>query len=192
LTRSPCKPVDQDHLRKFAATTLFVTHNAADPKNDRIFRQQQGVNMPSSNPRPDWGYRCIATLVIGIACWLSAMPFCQFIQRTTFNRYHLQTRSFAAWAIQAPVPAMYNFYNRYQIEPQPWDATLFSQPIVGTINHFPVRLLTFADNRPLMLPHTDRQMLTVRSEYRGQSLTTRWSVSTAQDRVYEVIDEVVK
>ncbi len=147
--------------------------------------------MPQTNGKPDWGYRCIATLLLLVAGWLLAMPFSRFIQQTTFNRYHLQTRSFTLWALQVPVPVMYNFYNRYQIEPLPWDATLFTQPVTGTINHFPLRLYTFGDNRALMLPRADRQMLTVQSQYRGHSLTTRWTVTASDDGGYELNDEVL-
>jgi hypothetical protein len=147
--------------------------------------------MPAANDQADWGYRGILALVLAVALWLSAMPFCRFVQHTSFNRYHLQTRSFTAWAVQAPVPAMYNFYNRYRVEPQPWDATFFSPRIEGTINHFPVRLYTFGDNRPLLLPDVQRRMLTVQSHYRGESLTTRWTVQVADDGVYELHDEVL-
>jgi hypothetical protein len=147
--------------------------------------------MLQTTAKPDWGFRCIAAMVSIVALWLLAMPFCQFIQQTTFNRYHLQSGSFAAWATQAPIPAMYNFHNRYRIEPQPWDATLFSRPETGTINHFPVRLYTFGDNRAIMLPRADQRMLTVESRYRGRTLTTRWTATPASDGGYELSDEVI-
>lgn len=144
-----------------------------------------------SASKPDWGYRGIAALILSVALWLLAMPVCPFIQQATFNRYHLQTGSFAAWAAQAPVPAMYNFHNRYRIEPQPWDATPLSHPVTGTINHFPVRLYTFGDNRPLMLPDPQRRMLTVESQYRGRSLRTQWMVTPSEDGGYALVDEVI-
>ncbi len=147
--------------------------------------------MQVSITRPDWTYRAIVALIAAVVAWLLAMPFCPFIQQAALNRFHLQSRSFAAWAMQAPVPAMYNFHNRYRIESQPWDATFFERPITGSINHFPVRLYTFGDNRPLLLPKTDRRMLTVQSRYRGQTLTTRWTVTEAEDGGYELSDEVL-
>ena len=142
-----------------------------------------------SNPRPDWIYRVIVALIATVAVWLLALPFCPLIQRTALERFHLQTGSFAAWALQAPVPAMYNFHNRYRLESQPWDATFFERPVMGSINHFPVRLYTFAETRPLLLPQTDRRMLTIQSRYRGQTLTTRWSVTEVKDGGYELVDE---
>ena len=142
-----------------------------------------------SNGRPDWTYRSIIVLIAAVAVWLLSMPFCPFIQRTALRRFHLQTDSFAAWAMQAPVPAMYNFHNRYRIESQPWDATFFERPVTGSINHFPVRLYTFAETRPLLLPQTNRRMLTVQSRYRGQTLTTRWTVTELRDGGYELVDE---
>jgi len=142
-----------------------------------------------SNGRPDWTYRSIIVLIAAVAVWLLSMPFCPFIQRTALQRFHLQTDWFAAWAMQAPVPAMYSFHNRYRIESQPWDATFFERPVTGSINHFPVRLYTFAETRPLLLPQTNRRMLTLQSRYRGQTLTTRWTVIELKDGGYELVDE---
>ncbi len=142
-----------------------------------------------SHPRPDWTFRIIAALIATVVVWLLALPLCPFIQQTALRRFHLQTESFAAWALQAPVPAMYNFHNRYRLESQPWDASFFERPVTGSINHFPVRLYTFAETRPLLLPQTNRRMLTIQSRYRGQTLTTRWTVTETNDGGYELMDE---
>lgn len=147
--------------------------------------------MGSTRQRPDWGFRSIMGLVLAGALWLLALPICSLVQQAALQRYHLQTRCFALWALQAPLPAMYNFYNRYRVEPQPWDATFFSQPVTGTINHFPVRLYTFGETRGELLGDVDRRMLTVRSDYRGQSLTTRWTASESARGGFELSDEVV-
>ncbi len=140
--------------------------------------------------KPDWLYRVILAVLVGVAVWLIAMPFSPLVQQTTLNRFHLQTESFAAWAIQAPIPAMYSFHNRYRIEAMPWDASPFATPRTGTLNHFPVRITTFATDR-LYLKQTDRRLITLRSDYRGRSLTTQWIATPHQDCGFVLTDEVL-
>jgi len=139
--------------------------------------------------RPDWIFCGLVALVVAVTLWLLSLPLCPFVQQAALRRFHLQTRSFAVWALQAPIPAMYSFHNRYRLESQPWDATFFDRPVTGSINHFPVRIYTFAETRPLLLPQTDRQMLTIESRYRGRSLTTRWTVTEAEEGGYQLADE---
>jgi len=140
--------------------------------------------------KTDWLYRGILTTLAGVAVWLIAMPFSPFIQQTTLNRFHLQTGSFVAWAIQAPIPAMYSFYNRFRVEALPWDAKPFATPQTGTLNHFPVRLTTFARDR-MFLRDVDHRMITVRSDYRGRSLTTQWIATPRQDGGIDLTGEVL-
>jgi len=118
------------------------------------------------------------------------MPLSPFIQQTTLNRFHLQTGSFAAWAIQAPIPAMYSFHNQYRVEAMPWDASPFAPPRTGTLNHFPVRVTTFTIDR-LNLKQVDRRMITLRSDYRGRSLTTQWIATPHEDGGFVLTDEVL-
>lgn len=139
----------------------------------------------------DREYRLITLLVVVVALWLLAMPFSRFVQQTTLNRFHLQTRSFLVWAIQAPVPAMYNFHNRYRVEPRPQDSTSPGEPLTGTVNHFPVRLYTFGETRRFMIRDRTRHMLTVESRYRGHSLTTRWVAVPNAAGGLDLIDQVV-
>lgn len=148
--------------------------------------------MASESPprETDWLYRGILAVLAGVAVWLVLMPWSVFVQQTTLNRFHLQTRSFAAWAIQAPIPAMYSFYNRYRIEALPWDAQPFATPRTGTLNHFPVRVTTFATDR-LYFHDPDRRMITLRSDYRGRSLTTQWVATPHAQGGYELTDEVL-
>lgn len=125
--------------------------------------------------QPDWGYRLIVTLICGIAVWLLLLPVSDFIQRTTLNRFHQQTGSFAAWAVQAPIPAMYSFYNAVKYEPAPWDASPWDRPQQITANHFPTRAFTFGHDR-MKLGTPQRGLITLRSQYRDQILETRWTV----------------
>ena len=160
--------------------------------NQRARFNLKNTQMASQPPlqKPDWLYRGILAVLACIAAWLIAMPISPFIQQTTLNRFHLQTRSFAAWAIQAPIPAMYSFHNRYQIEAVPWDASPFSTPRTGALNHFPVRITTFATDR-LYLKQVDRRMITLRSDYRGRSLQTQWIATLGVDGGIILTDEVL-
>ena len=113
----------------------------------------------------------IVTLVVGVAIWLLLMPWIPAIGRTTLNRFHLNSGSFATWAVQFPIPAMYNFANRYEVRRKPMterdDADRSRQRLV---NHFPVRIFTFADGRYVHLRYGEDRWLTVESSYRGQTL----------------------
>jgi hypothetical protein len=138
----------------------------------------------------DREYLLITLLVVLVALWLLAMPFSRFVQQATLNRFHLQTRSFLVWALQAPVPAMYNFHNRYRVEPRPL-STSPGEPLTGTVNHFPVRIYTFGNTRRFMMHYRARHMLTVESRYRGHSLTTRWVAVPNAAGGFELVDRVV-
>jgi hypothetical protein len=146
--------------------------------------------MRHSADRTDRGYMALVSLLLVVMCWLLAMPFSPFIQQATLNRFHLQSSSFVLWAAQAPVPAMYNFHNRYRVEVYP-DAIPSGERMTGTLNHFPVRLYTFGNSRSFMLRDPARHTLTVESRYRGRVLTTRWRVRVAADGKHELTDEVV-
>lgn len=160
----------------------------------------------------------IVALVAGIVGWLLLMPWVPAIAATTLKRFHLQTNSFVAWAVQFPVPAMYNFANRYEVSPTPpaelgltkaADLADHSQtepsqtdpsqtkPGTGTttndharekpsskqrmLNHFPVRILTFADGRFYHLRHHKDRWLTVESSYRGQTLRSYFHAEPVED-----------
>jgi hypothetical protein len=154
-----------------------------------------------ANARPsrhDFGFVFILLLILVIAGWLIAMPFSLFVQRTTLDRFHLQTRSFLGWAIQQPVPAMYNFYNHYEVRPSPWKS-MSDDPLeeasseTGTINHFPVRIFTFGDNRSIFLAQPERRTLDAWSSYRGEVLHTRWTATPSVEAGgFDLVGEVVK
>jgi hypothetical protein len=145
----------------------------------------------------DVGFFAIAGLVILVSGWLLSMPVCRFIQRATLNRFHFQTRSFAVWAIQQPIPAMYNFYNRFEISPsrvatkstEPKSTDLWDS---GAVNHFPLRLFTFGDNRAVFLPTGEPRQIEVWSSYRGEELHTRWMATPHESGGFDFAGEIVK
>ncbi len=131
----------------------------------------------TTSARPiDYGFRAIVTLVVLIAIWLLLMPWVPAIASATLHRFHLRTSWFALWAIQQPIPSMYNFANRYEVREIPPGLL---DPIIDTsekryINHFPVRVLTFANTRYRYLHDGRDRWVTVDSTYRGQSIESRY------------------
>ncbi len=99
----------------------------------------------------DWLAVSLSGVLLLIGGWLLALPFCPPVQRATIDRFHLVTPSFGWWAAQQAIPSMYNLENRYWIAPvPPADGKLQLTPAVdptGYLNHYPVRVVTFADSR---------------------------------------------
>ncbi len=125
----------------------------------------------------DYGFLAIVGLLVAVAVWLLLMPVVSSVAGTTMRRFHLRTSSFAGWAIQFPIPAMYNFSNRYQFDRYPPGLIdpLFHEPGEKRyINHFPVRCVTFADGRYFELHEGEDRWITVDSTYRGQQIESRF------------------
>ena len=117
-------------------------------------------------PEYDIGFLLIVLLVAAIVVWLMLMPICPAIARSTINRMHLNTRSFPLWVAQQPIPAMYNLSNRFRLTRMRGDA---SETVVRSksINHFPTRVITFANGRYVNLHKRGALLLEVSSSYRG-------------------------
>ncbi|MFK8111514.1 MAG: hypothetical protein AB8B91_04915 [Rubripirellula sp.] len=134
------------------------------------------------NPR-DKGFMAILGLVIVNVVWLLLMPWVPSIAQATMNRFHLRTSSFAAWAIQQPIPSMYNFANRYEVNEFPpgmVDPILFEGE-KRYINHFPTRAFTFANKRVMYLGKGEDRWFTLESSYRGQTLESRFHLKSEND-----------
>ncbi len=139
--------------------------------------------------RTDHGFRIIVTLVVANAIWLLLMPWVPGIASATLHRFHLRTESFSLWAIQQPIPSMYNFANRYEVDEIPPG---FFEPIIEVdekryINHFPTRILTFANTRYRYLNEGTDRWVTIDSTYRGQSLETRFHAKPLASGGFEMV-----
>ncbi|MEM9586822.1 MAG: hypothetical protein AAGA03_06040 [Planctomycetota bacterium] len=142
--------------------------------------------MSSNPPAPatkDYGYLFLLVAAALITCWLAATPLVPKVAKTTMERFHLRSASFAAFAAQAPIPPMYSFANQAAVvtshqtpvtgEPDRLDATS------GYLNHYPTRALTFAGDRFRRLGSGGNTRLTIQSTYRGQKLHTEYVVTEA-------------
>lgn len=133
-------------------------------------------------------------ILVGVCCvslWLLLMPWCPGIARQSMKRFHLASDSFPLWAAQAPIPAMYNFGNRYEVRdlPEGLMTPVFDSSEPRYINHFPLRVLTFANKRYVLLSPGQDRWLTVWSEYRGQMLETKVHVKPIGAGRFEMVRE---
>lgn len=135
------------------------------------------ASTPAELESPDRGFCAIVALIVIIAAWLLLFPFVTPIAQTTLNRFHFKTGTFWQWAIQQPIPAMYSFRNTYEVTKT---STETGQPTVtesGTINHFPLRVVTFANGRYRNLLDGQPSTLHVASTYRGHRLESHYDVT---------------
>lgn len=146
----------------------------------------------ATNPNPnsrDLGFIGILLLVATIAVWLFWMPWSAEISRASMRRFHLQGESFLAWAVQFPIPAMYNFSNRAEITRYPPGLVdpLLDQTHTGYLNHFPIRCVTFADGRYRHLRDKNDRWVTVVSSYRGRHVESRFHVRSKAEGGFELL-----
>ena len=144
--------------------------------------------------KPDLGFKVIVGMIVCIVIWLLLTPFVPSVARSTLNRFHLKSSSFAWFAIQQPIPAMYNFANEVIVHPSPDEMIggILDEGESRYINHFPLRKVTFANGRYNMQHRGWRQSLTLWSHYRGQSVETRLRLEPLGDGAYEMVREESK
>ena len=139
-------------------------------------------------------------LITVVAAWVVALPFSSAVQDSYLKRFHLDSSSFTAWAVQQPVPAMYNFENRYWTGPQTLTPDELKQlekiaakltddvdergQFIGietnAINHFPSRSFTFAFTRQY-LKHNPHRYFYLRSRYRDRVIQTSFKTVPVSD-----------
>ena len=138
----------------------------------------------NESPPRDIAFRVVISLVIVVAIWLLLTPFVPPVAMSTMKRFHLRSDSFATWAIQQPIPAMYNFANLSSTRDTPLGMI---QPVFEDevqqryVNHFPTRLMTFADGRYRMLNFGKPHWLELKTSYRGQTIETTYFAKPIPD-----------
>ncbi len=146
--------------------------------------------MSTSSPRKSIFLSLIYVVIAMIAMWILLMPWVPAIAAVSMRRFHLTSSSFVWWAIQQPIPSMYNFCNTFEIRQWPPGVTnsLVSDPLffdlssdktidfgkihADHINHFPSRVLTFSDHRIHCCSSNQNRWLVTVSTYRGQRIET--------------------
>lgn len=155
----------------------------------------KSISIHTSVPkRPDWAYRILLALAGVVAGWLLIMPVCPPIIRSTMDRFHLRSNSFAWWAVQTPIPAMYNFKNTSEVRDLPPGEQLggLIDPILlspldeveaplgilskRVLNHYPAREFTFANGRVRHLQGDATRWLVIESFYQGESMRSAYQL----------------
>ena len=117
-----------------------------------------------------------------VTTWLLSIFLMTSVSRMALARFHLQTGSFLGWSVQQVVPAMYNFENRFEFQPdRPISSTVVEFAKTRQLNHFPVRVVTFFDSRYGLFHDGNGAQLLITSRYRGQQLITDWRVIASKD-----------
>ena len=138
------------------------------------------------------------------------MPWTPAISQSLMNRFHLRTNTFAGWAVQQPIPAMYSFHNTTEIRNLPLDAfesglldPILFDPLaipgdvnrgasrIGvlggrTLNHFPAREITFANSRDRYLRDPATKWFVLESTYRGRTLRSVYELQRDEDVEWEM------
>ena len=136
------------------------------------------------SPPRDIAFRVIMCIVGAVVVWLLLTPFVDSVAMSTMKRFHLRSDHFASWAIQQPVPSMYNFANLSNTRDTPpgmIQSVLADEVQQRYVNHFPTRLMTFADGRYGMLNWGRHNWLELTTTYRGQSLQTTYYAKPIPD-----------
>lgn len=164
----------------------------------------------------DFASAALLTVIVASACWVTCLPLSTTVQKCYLNRFHLSTSSFPAWAIQQPVPAMYNLENRFWVSPSTLSEAelrdseirstalaptpkpqlpVASEPTseIGTsaLNHFPARTITFGGSRAVLKENPNKYFY-LRSRYRGRELSSSYRtfpVSDSEVRVERIESE---
>ena len=144
----------------------------------------------------DRGFVAIVVLIAVIAIWVLVMPVVPEIASTTLRRFHLRTGSFAGWAVQFPIPAMYNFANTYQVRKWPEGAMEGLQVMIDDdeaiiqaryVNHFPSRVITFGRQRHDFLSPKEDRWYKLESSYRRLELVSYVKLNYDQDSGYTYV-----
>ena len=109
-----------------------------------------------------------------IAFWTVCLLFVKPVQVAALNRYHLQSQSFLCWSVQQIIPSIYNFENQFEFASDSNIPDPKVEKYLKTLNHFPLRVVTYFEGRVTFLDNESGGELRVRSRYRGQEVLTQW------------------
>lgn len=111
-------------------------------------------------------------------------------RKSSIAQFHLTRPSFLTWAVNQPVPAMYNFANEIWIGNRPKNTTPeFPQGTPFTyyytwVNHYPLRVVTFSWYRSMIHTDKDYKYISLRTTYRDTFVETCYYLNVRDGRVY--------
>jgi hypothetical protein len=111
-------------------------------------------------------------LLFAVAAFALAVPANRAVADLAMRRFHLAL-PFPVWALLQPVPAMYNFENRFWLAAAPLSAAERVVPpppgvVSFAVNHYPTRILTFGPGRAEVLRRPAPAYIYFESRYRGR------------------------
>ncbi len=168
----------------FGKIGIFFERRSRRCSNVRFFKNMIQL-FRQIRQTSDWQAAIFVLVIVGVTGWIGLIPFSRSIQTASLKRFHLATEDFSSWAIQQPIPAMYNFENRYWANREPLDSMRLSFGIEAVrssgietnyLNHFPARAFTFAESRAACLHQRKYRWLYLHSRYRDNEL---WTVMEA-------------
>lgn len=117
-------------------------------------------------------------LLVFNATVLLCLPFSATIQSKVMEKFHLRFSSFGEWAVWQFVPSMYNFANEILISHRPvtsralasgkaWAPTQANR---FSVNHYPLRYVTFSLTNRRLLRGQLPAYIYLRSRYRQTEL----------------------
>jgi len=134
----------------------------------------------------DVGAATFLSLVALVALLALATPLSARTAALMMSRFHLRVQPFAVWAALQPIPSMYNFENRYWVSPRPLRADeleILPAPAdveARYINHYPLRVMTWAEGRAVLLAPLADRWVYARTCYRGACVRSAFHVSVQQ------------
>lgn len=111
-------------------------------------------------------------------------------QKRAITQFHLTSPSFLVWAVNQPVPAMYNFANEIWIGNRPKNAS--NEIPLGSpfkyyytwVNHYPLRVVTFSWYRSMIYKDKDYKYISMRTAYRNTFVETCYYLNVKDGRVF--------
>lgn len=153
----------------------------------------------------DMASMVLLTGIVVVASWIIALPFNRSVQETYLRRFHLASPNFAVWAIQQPVPSMYNFENRVWASQNPVTTEELNASMIQNqtdrqstesakrvnriktdpVNHFPTRYFTFGETRSFLKQNPSRYYY-LRTRYRDLEIRSAFEISPVSDSELKV------
>lgn len=128
----------------------------------------------------DWGAMLILGWIVIVMGWSASMVFSTTMRDMALKRFHLTSNSFLCWVVNQSVPSMYNHENRIQFTNQLLGNDSFDVNdetyATKTLNHFPIRYITFGDQVPRCFKMQRQGTLELQSRFSDTTLTTRWEI----------------